>query len=71
METSNYAQRSQLGGPPVKAGFAMFFKIIALLMAAISGYFVFESDFDFEQAYIFLLLPGAAIAGYLLLGSAD
>jgi hypothetical protein len=55
----------------VKAGFAMFFKIIALLMAAVAGYFVFENDFDFEQAYIFLLLPGAAIAGYLLLGSAD
>lgn len=49
----------------------MFFKIIALLLTAVLGYFVVQSDFDLDQAYIFLLLPASAILSYLVLGAAD
>jgi hypothetical protein len=44
----------------------MFFKVIALLMAAIVGYYVFDTNF--EQGGVFLLLPVSAIAAVLLLG---
>jgi len=44
----------------------MFFKVIALLMAAIFGYYMFDGNFD--QGGIFLLLPASAIAVVLLLG---
>lgn len=44
----------------------MFFKVIALLLAAIVGYYVF--DLDSQQGAIFLALPASAIAVVLLLG---
>jgi hypothetical protein len=59
------------GGPPVKAGIAMFLKLIALLLAAILAYFLVQSDFDLDEAYFFLLLPASAILSYLVLGAAD
>lgn len=64
-------RRGLNGGPPVKAGIAMFFKVIALLLTAVLGYFVVQSDFDLYQAYFFLLLPVSAILSYLILGAAD
>ena len=64
-------RRGLNGGPPVKAGIAMFFKVIALLLTAVLGYFVVQNDFDLYQAYFFLLLPASAILSYLILGAAD
>lgn len=49
----------------------MFFKIIALVLTAILGYFVVQNDLDLDQAYIFLMLPASAILSYLILGAAD
>ena len=44
----------------------MFFKVIALLMAAIVGYYMFDGNL--EQGGTFLMLPASAIAVVLLLG---
>ena len=52
------------GGP--KSDFIMFFKAIALLIAAIVGYYLFDTGS--EQGAIFLALPVSAIAVVLLLG---
>ena len=49
----------------------MFLKLFSLLVAAILAYFLVESDFDWDQAYFFLLLPASAILSYLVLGAAD
>jgi hypothetical protein len=49
-----------------KSYFVMFFKALALLMAAIVGYYIF--DLDSQQGAIFLALPASAIAVVLLLG---
>ena len=54
------------GGGPKKVIFVMFFKAIALLLAAIVGYYIF--DIDSQQGAIFLALPVSAIAVVLLLG---
>jgi hypothetical protein len=43
----------------------MFFKVIALAMAAIAGYYMF--DLAPEEGALFLLLPASAIAVVLLL----
>jgi hypothetical protein len=50
----------------LKSHFVMFVKAIALLMAAIVGYYIF--DLDSQQGAIFLALPASAIAVVLLLG---
>ena len=52
--------------PPRKGKFAMFFKAIAIVMAAIAGYYIFDGNS--EQGGIFLMLPASAIAVVLLLG---
>ena len=44
----------------------MFFKAIAIVMAAIAGYYIFDGNS--EQCGIFLMLPASAIAVVLLLG---
>jgi hypothetical protein len=62
---------SILGGPPVKAGIAMFFKVIFWLLAGLAGYTLIESEFDLDRTYLFLLLPLAAIISYLALGEVD
>ena len=62
---------SILGGPPAKAGIAMFFKVIFVLLAGLAGYALVESEFDLDRASLFLLLPLAAIISYLALGEAD
>jgi hypothetical protein len=49
----------------------MFLKIISLVLTGLLGYFVVQSDFDLDQAYIFLMLPVSAILSYLILGAAD
>jgi hypothetical protein len=49
-----------------KVIFVMFFKAIALLLAAIVGYYIF--NIDSQQGAIFLALPVSAIAVVLLLG---
>jgi len=49
----------------------MFLKVISLVLSAILAYFLVQSDFDWEQAYFFLLLPASAILSYLVLGAAD
>ena len=54
------------GCGPKKVIFVMFFKAIALLLAAIVGYYIF--DIDSQQGAIFLALPVSAIAVVLLLG---
>ena len=50
--------------PPMKAGIAMFFKIIASLLTAVLGYFVIQNDFDLNQAQLF---PAAARIRYFKL----
>jgi hypothetical protein len=44
----------------------MFFKAIALLLAAVVGYYLFDTGS--EQGAIFLALPASAIVVILLLG---
>jgi len=49
----------------------MFVKTLSLALTIFLGYFVVQSDFDLDQAYIFLMLPASAILSYLILGAAD
>ena len=47
---------SILGGPPAKAGIAMFFKVIFVLLAGLAGYALVESEFD-QGATFTVVLP--------------
>ena len=46
----------------------MFFKVLALILASIVAYFAFYSGLDYQQSLIYILLPGVAIFGCLMLG---
>jgi hypothetical protein len=37
-------------------------------MAAVAVYFAYQNDLDYEQAFMFVLLPGVAVFGCLMLG---
>ena len=55
----------------MKAGIAMFFKVIFWFLAGLASYALIESEFDLDRSYLFLLLPLAAIISYLALGEVD
>ncbi len=49
----------------------MFYKGIALSMAAIAGYFGSLNGFDYDQTSILIMLLAMSVLSYLVLGDAD
>jgi hypothetical protein len=54
-------------GPQAERSVAMFYKLLALLIAGVSIY-AFQ-DVEGEQAFLMATIPAAAIATALILGS--